>query len=137
MFEHLLSNKIGPHKITVSECEILVNLTEQPRGRMRMRDLAVATGQTPSRLSHQVSRMEKDGLVWRDNARGILDSAGRDKRAIYPSITDFGREVLERTIPSYEEAVRQMFISFVSAETLSNYDDLFGALSEHLRRSLS
>src|SRR5580693_5473399 len=50
--------------------EILVELSEAPDQRLRMTDLADATSQSRSRLSHQVSRMEKRGLVRRDDCEG-------------------------------------------------------------------
>ena len=48
------------------EYEVLVRLSEAPDRRLRMSDLASRTLSSKSRLSHQVSRMEQDGLVRRE-----------------------------------------------------------------------
>ena len=45
----------------MNDYEILVNLSESEERRMRMSDLASATLQSKSRLSHQITRMENAG----------------------------------------------------------------------------
>ncbi|MGX1270930.1 DNA-binding MarR family transcriptional regulator [Streptomyces phaeoluteigriseus] len=46
---------------------ILANLSESPERRLRMTDLAERLKATRSRLTYAVSRLEKDGLVRRED----------------------------------------------------------------------
>ena len=62
------------HGLTMADYEILVRLSEAPDRRLRMSHLAAHTLASRSRLSHQVDRLEKAGLVERqaceDDRRG-------------------------------------------------------------------
>lgn len=64
---HQLEKDLQPFGLTNNDYEILVNLSESEDRRMRMSDLAGATLQSKSRLSHQITRMESAGLVRREN----------------------------------------------------------------------
>src|SRR6476646_9619135 len=78
--------------------EILVELSEAPDHRLRMTELADATSQSRSRLSHQISRMETRGLVRRDNCEG-------DKRGTFAVLTADGVAAIERVAPDHVENV--------------------------------
>src|ERR1035438_7174065 len=62
-----LDRDLNMHGLNGHDYEILVELSEAPDNRLRMTELADATSQSRSRLSHQISRMESRGLVRRDN----------------------------------------------------------------------
>src|SRR5437764_877233 len=64
-----LDRDLNEHGLNGHDYEILVELSEAPDHRLRMTDLADATSQSRSRLSHQISRMENRGLVRRDRGR--------------------------------------------------------------------
>src|SRR5450755_2022722 len=49
-----------------ADFEVLVTLSDAPGKRMRAVELGRALGWEKSRLSHQVTRMEARGLVWRE-----------------------------------------------------------------------
>ena len=53
------------HELTGTDYQILVELSERPDRRMRMSTLADRTQQSRSRLSHQIDRMARAGLVER------------------------------------------------------------------------
>src|SRR3954447_17332281 len=76
LLTHQLERDLQPFGLTMNDYEILVNLSESAGHRMRMSDLASATLQSKSRLSHQITRMEKAGLVRRQDC----DS---DKRGLF------------------------------------------------------
>ena len=63
------------HDLTGTDYQILVELSESPDRRMRMSTLADHTLLSRSRLSHQIDRMSKAGLVERqtcpDDGRGM------------------------------------------------------------------
>ena len=74
---------LQPFGLTINDYEILVNLSESADRRMRMSDLASATLQSKSRLSHQITRMEKAELVRRESCES-------DKRGLFAVLTEHG-----------------------------------------------
>ena len=67
--------------LSINDYEILVVLSEAPGHRLRMTDLADATAQSRSRLSHQITRMEGSGLVRRDSCPGLRACIGDHLRS--------------------------------------------------------
>ena len=57
------------HGLTGTDYQVLVELSESPERRMRMSTLAERTQLSRSRLSHQIDRMTKAGLVTRAGVR--------------------------------------------------------------------
>src|ERR1700724_2238051 len=98
-----LDRDLTAHGLNGRDYEILVELSEAPEQRMRMTDLADATSQSRSRLSHQISRMEQRGLVRRDDCEG-------DKRGTFAVLTQDGAEAIERAAPSHVDSVRRHFV---------------------------
>src|SRR6201995_2942080 len=84
-----LDRDLEVHGLNSHDYEILVVLSEAPDSRLRMTELADATSQSRSRLSHQISRMENRGLVRRGTCEG-------DKRGMFAVLTDEGVAVMER-----------------------------------------
>ena len=107
--------------------EILVELSEAPDQRMRMTDLADATSQSRSRLSHQISRMEKRGLVRRDDCEG-------DKRGTFAVLTAGGFEAIERVAPYHVENVRRHFIDQLTPHQLEEIRSAFQPVVDYLRK---
>src|SRR4029077_14255596 len=98
-----LDRDLVAHGLNGRDYEILVELSEAPDNRLRMTDLADATSQSRSRLSHQISRMEARGLVRRDECEG-------DKRGMFAVLTSQGMATIERVAPDHVEHVRRHFI---------------------------
>jgi DNA-binding MarR family transcriptional regulator len=86
------------HPLSVSECGVL-----------RTRDLGRSIGWERSRLSHQVSRMEKRGLVVREEC--VSDARGSMIR-----LTEAGRAAIEAAAPDHVEAVRGFVFDVLSRE---------------------
>lgn len=78
---------------------LLVFLSEAPQRRMRMTDLAERSKITRSRLSHAISRLEKDGWLHREECP-------TDRRGQLAVLTDEGLAALEKAAPGHVEAVR-------------------------------
>src|ERR1700742_576435 len=108
--------------------EILVELSEAPDHRLRMTELADATSQSRSRLSHQISRMENRGLVRRDDCEG-------DKRGTFAVLTGEGMATIERVAPDHVENVRRHFIDRLSPRQLEEIKDSFGPIVESPRKT--
>jgi DNA-binding MarR family transcriptional regulator len=76
-----------------------------------MTELADATAQSRSRLSHQITRMESRGLVRRDACEG-------DKRGTFAALTDTGMAAIERAAPAHVDSVRRHYIDQLTPEQL-------------------
>jgi DNA-binding MarR family transcriptional regulator len=82
------------------EYQVLAILSTSPGRTVRMGDLAVLANGSPSRLSHVIGRIEKQGWV----TRGV-DPA--NKRIVLATLTDAGWEKVVATAPGHVEAVRR------------------------------
>ncbi|MFF3949445.1 MarR family winged helix-turn-helix transcriptional regulator [Streptomyces sp. NPDC001902] len=123
---HQLGRDLEPFDLTINDYEILVNLSESPQHRMRMSDLARATLQSKSRLSHQISRMENAGLVRRENCES-------DRRGLFAVLTDEGWETMRNVAPHHVAAVREHFIDLLPAEDQAALRRALTPVVEHLR----
>lgn len=83
------------------EYHVLAMLSEAPEMTRLMSDLAFHTNASLSRLSHVVSRLEKQGWVSRS-------ACVTDGRATNVTLTTLGFEKLKATAPGHVEAVREM-----------------------------
>lgn len=99
----------GDSSMSHAHYAILVALSESGEGTARMGDLAEFLQFSPSRMSHAVSRMERDGWVERRRCQ----SDGRGQEAV---LTSRGRAALERAAPGHVREVRRLFIDQLSPE---------------------
>ncbi|MGH3311595.1 MAG: MarR family winged helix-turn-helix transcriptional regulator, partial [Streptomyces sp.] len=106
---HQLERDLQPFGLTMNDYEILVNLSESAEHRMRMSDLAAATLQSKSRLSHQITRMENAGLVRRESCES-------DKRGLFAVLTDEGWETMRTVAPHHVSSVRRHLIDRMPPE---------------------
>jgi DNA-binding MarR family transcriptional regulator len=88
------------HGLTGTDYQILVELSEAPERRMRMSELADRTMLSRSRLSHQVDRMARAGLVDREVCQ-------QDGRGMFAVLTEQGWQTIERAAPDHVESVRR------------------------------
>jgi DNA-binding MarR family transcriptional regulator len=121
-----LDRDLHPFGLSINDYEILVVLSEAPEHRLRMTDLADATAQSRSRLSHQITRMEAAGLVRRDSCPG-------DKRGLFAVLTGAGMATIERVAPYHVESVRRHFINLLTPEQLDALRAGYAMVTGHLR----
>ena len=86
---------------------VLVNLSEAPDRQLRARELAINLQWEKSRLSHQISRMERRGLVGRAECP-------TDARGSFVVLTDAGYEAITAAAPPHVDAVRRYLIDGLS-----------------------
>ena len=98
--------------ISLSEYEILVRLSEAADRTIRMSELAAAVVQSRSRLTHTVTRMEKQGLVRRETC---LD----DGRGVNCVLTVEGYDFLVEAAPGHVRAVRENLVDLLTDEQLT------------------
>jgi DNA-binding MarR family transcriptional regulator len=90
---------------------VLVALTAQPEGRMRLFELGHQLGWEKSRLSHQVTRMADRGLVEKIKCPS-------DLRGAVVGVSTHGRDEISAAAPGHLEAVRRLFVDLLAAEQL-------------------
>ncbi|WP_431680576.1 MarR family winged helix-turn-helix transcriptional regulator [Kitasatospora sp. KL5] len=126
LLEYQLSRELQPHNLAINDYEILVVLSEAPERRMRMTDLATATLQSKSRLSHQITRMEGAGLVLRQECPG-------DRRGLFAHLTDQGWETLQKVAPDHVRSVRSHFVDRFTPEQIDALYEALAPVADHLR----
>jgi DNA-binding MarR family transcriptional regulator len=89
--------------LSYPDYQVLVALTDQPGGRLRLFELAGVLGWEKSRLSHHIGRMVDRGLVTKERC----DS---DRRGSHVVVTRRGRKEIEAAAPGHVAAVRRLFI---------------------------
>ncbi|MFJ4321519.1 MarR family winged helix-turn-helix transcriptional regulator [Streptomyces tricolor] len=105
---------------------VLANLSDAPDRRLRMTDLAETLKITRSRLTYAVTRLERDGLVRRENS-------SRDKRSSLAVLTDAGMAVLERTAPGHVETVRASLFDRLTAEQVGQLEEICTGITRGLQ----
>ena len=108
------------HGMTLADYEILVWLSEHPEQRLRMSELAERTLASRSRLSHQVDRMEKAGLVERQQCDD-------DRRGAFAVLTPRGMQAIRDAAPDHVAGVRENLVDVLTPEE-------FQALGEACRK---
>jgi DNA-binding MarR family transcriptional regulator len=122
-----LDRDLQPDGLSLSDYEILVVLSEADGKRQRMTELADATVQSRSRLSHQITRMEARDLVRREECQG-------DKRGTWAVLTTHGRETIERVARNHVDSVRRHFLDLMTPAQLQDMSIACAPIEEHLRK---
>src|ERR1700727_3850666 len=87
--------------VTLPEYEVLVQLSETPRHRLRPFQICEALNWEQSRLSHQLTRMERRGLVSRQECAA-------DGRGAFIELTTAGADAIGAAAPRHVAAVRRL-----------------------------
>ena len=103
------------------EFGVLSRLAAFGKGEMRQQELATAMGWEKSRLSHQLSRMQK---------RKLLERRAGDGRSTLVALTRTGREKLQAALPVRAESVRRSLLSRLSAEQIETIIRVSNLLSD-------
>ncbi|MFD4180065.1 MarR family winged helix-turn-helix transcriptional regulator [Rhodococcus sp. NPDC058514] len=115
------------HGITLADYRILVMLSESPDGSVRMSELADGVVASRSKLTHQVRRMEADGMV----ARNTCIEDGRGVLAI---LTEEGRRRLEEAAPTHVGGVRRYLVDLLGRDELKTVAGVFAKVDDALSR---
>ena len=86
------------HGLSAVEYEVLDRLSCCPEGKVRMTELAETVHLTQSTCSRVVARLEDEGLA----CRAMCDA---DRRGIFASVTDAGRERVGAATPTYRGVI--------------------------------
>lgn len=121
-----LERGMAQHDLSGTDYGVLVSLSEAPDRRLRMSELAQTMLLEKSRLSHQITRMERAGLVRRQ-------SCPSDRRGQFAVLTDEGWETIRRVAPFHVELVRSIFIDRLTPQQLVQLTELFTPLHTSMR----
>jgi DNA-binding MarR family transcriptional regulator len=129
----LLDERLGrdlqaSHGLTMADYEILVRLSDSPTRRLRMSQLAERSLASRSRLSHQIDRMEKAGLVRREPCE-------EDRRGANAVLTDHGWRVLVAAAPSHVASVREHLVDVLTPAEFAALGQACAKVADHLRPS--
>ncbi len=104
------------HGLTGTDYQILVELSESSERRMRMSTLAEHTQLSRSRLSHQIDRMTKAGLVTRQEC-------AQDGRGMFAVLTEQGWETIVAAAPDHVESVRRHLVDRLTPEQFAAFGE--------------
>jgi DNA-binding MarR family transcriptional regulator len=93
--------------LSLTDYDVLAHLSETSSGRVRHYELGEALQWEQSRVSHQLSRMQRRGLVGRECCAG-------DARGAFAVLTQEGRTAIEAAAPGHVAAVRSVLFDGLS-----------------------
>ncbi|MFJ8533804.1 MarR family winged helix-turn-helix transcriptional regulator [Streptomyces sp. NPDC093591] len=116
--------------LSPADFAVLVDLGEAPDGRKRHVDLSKCLEWEKSRMSHQISRMAKRGLVTRQECP-------EDGRGAFVVITEEGMATIRAAAPRHVEVVRELFVDVLAPEELRQFARIADRVIEHVESSPS
>ena len=125
-----LQNDAG---LSLQDYDVMARITDMPGKRARISELGRALHWEKSRLSHHLTRMQKRGLVRReecpDDARGAL-----------VSLTDDGWAAVEAAAPGHVRLVRELVFDQLSKAEVASLSSILAKvltrLDTHLEATL-
>lgn len=108
--------------ISAADYALLAPLSETEGGVLRARELGAEVDWERSRLSHQINRMEKRGLI-------VREACEDDARGLMVRLTEKGRETIEAAAPGHVEIVRQLFFDPLGAGEMKTLGEFLGRIA--------
>lgn len=104
---------------------VMLALAEATGRRIRSSDLAASIDWERSRLSHHLGRMEKRGLVRREEC--VTDNRGAEV-----VLTSAGADAFRRASAPHLHAIRELFVDALTPEQILAAHDVATSLRSHL-----
>ncbi|MGI9018784.1 MAG: MarR family winged helix-turn-helix transcriptional regulator [Euzebya sp.] len=111
--------------LSMPDYEVLSNLSEAEDHRQRLSGLAGRMLWSQSRMSHHISRMEKRGLVAREQ---VPD----DGRGAWLVLTECGMQALVEAAPGHVASVRRHLIDLLDDRQIKTLAQITFTVVEHL-----
>lgn len=115
----------GESGLSTADYAVLVQLSEVDESRLRASALGAAIGWEQSRVSHQVARMARRGLV-------AIERCPSDRRGSFVVLTPAGRAAIVAAAPGHVAAVRELFVDVLTREELTTLAALSTRVLAHL-----
>jgi DNA-binding MarR family transcriptional regulator len=103
--------------LSLTDYDVMVQLAAAPGRRLRPFELQRRLHWEQSRLSHHLSRMQRRGLVSREECSD-------DARGAYVVLTDTGRRAIRAAAPGHIDAVRRFFLDQLTPELVDALETL-------------
>ena len=126
----VLGAQLQESGLSPGDYQVLLALKEADGARLRSSELAATIEWERSRLSHHLGRMERRGLIRRDDC-------ATDNRGAEVSLTESGAAVYRRASAPHLRAIKQHFVDALSSEQLEALADVLQSLQRHLQREVS
>jgi DNA-binding MarR family transcriptional regulator len=121
-----LNRRLQESGLSGADYSVLAALSALDEGRMPAHALCNALGWEKSRLSHQLRRMQQDGLISREPNPD-------DARSTMVCLLPAGRAAIEKAAPRHVADVRQNFIDLFTPAEL----DMLATLNERVLHHLA
>jgi DNA-binding MarR family transcriptional regulator len=121
-----LDDDLAAHDISMSDYEVLAQLSEAPDRRMRMSELADVAMISRSRLSHRIKVMEKAGWVKRE-------ACPIDKRGYFAVMTPKGWKAIVAAAPDHVASVRERFLDALDKGDQKVLADIFERVATRIK----
>jgi DNA-binding MarR family transcriptional regulator len=105
------------HGLSVADYGVLITLVSAPGRRLRMGDLALRRNITPSGITRNVERLEREGLI-------IRETDPADGRAYQAALTSKGLVRLREAQVTHHRVARQRFLARLAANDLETFAEL-------------
>lgn len=116
--------------LSLPDFDVLVALTDSPDGRVRVSDLARALHWERSRVSHHLTRMERRGLVRRQECPD-------DGRGSFVVLTAEGRTTIERAAPAHVRHVRSLIFDALTTSEIETMATVVDKILDRLEGDLA
>lgn len=111
--------------LSPGDYSVLLALSEAPGTRLRSSDLAAQIEWERSRLSHHLTRMERRGLIRREDCP-------TDNRGAEVVLATAGAEAFHAATVPHLRTVREVFVEALTPEQLAAAGEIAAALRAHL-----
>jgi DNA-binding MarR family transcriptional regulator len=112
--------------LSPADYQVLLALSEAEGKRSRSSRLAEQMVWERSRLSHQLGRMEKRGLIRREEC--LTDNRGAEV-----VLSEDGAAAFRRATPTHTKAIKRYFADALTPEQFEALADVLVSLGQHLR----
>lgn len=114
-------------RLSRGDYAVLLALAEADDRTLRSSELAEHIGWERSRLSHHLGRMERRGLISRQEC-------ATDNRGAEVLLTADGRDAFRRASAPHLRAIRELFVDALTPQQLAAVGEITRALRAHLDR---
>jgi DNA-binding MarR family transcriptional regulator len=113
--------------LSAADYRVLLALSEADGRRSRSSRLAEQMEWERSRLSHQLGRMEKRGLIRREDC-------ATDNRGAEVVLTEEGADAFRKATAPHTKAIKQHFADALTPDQFDALEDILHSLERHLRQ---
>jgi DNA-binding MarR family transcriptional regulator len=111
--------------LSPADYQVMLALTEAAAGRLRSSELAATIDWDRSRVSHHLARMERRGLVRREDC-------ATDSRGAEVSLTEDGAGLFRRATAPHMKAIKRHFAEALTPQQLVALGEILHALQHQL-----